>query len=164
MATDRVKYWTEIADYDLGTAETLYEGGRWFYVAFMCHQAIEKTLKAYWCSTQPNDPPFTHNLVTGMDKEQALELVRQYKQVIAPHFSDGAKVFLFGSYSKGYARPESDIDVAVVVPSFGDNWWTWTKSLWRDVRKVSSLIEPILMEEGSHSPLYDDVMRTGIAV
>jgi hypothetical protein len=22
MATDRVKYWTEIADYDLGTAET----------------------------------------------------------------------------------------------------------------------------------------------
>ena len=164
MATDRVKYWTEIADYDLGTAETLYEGGRWLYVAFMCHQAIEKTLKAYWCSTQPNDPPFTHNLVTGMDKEQALELVRQYKQVIAPHFSDGAKVFLFGSYSKGYARPESDIDVAVVVPSFGDNWWTWTKSLWRDVRKVSSLIEPILMEEGSHSPLYDDVMRTGIAV
>lgn len=164
MATDRVKYWTEIADYDLGTAETLYEGGRWLYVAFMCHQAIEKTLKAYWCSTQPNDPPFTHNLTTGMDKEQALELVRQYKQVIAPHFSDGAKVFLFGSYSKGYARPESDIDVAVVVPSFGDNWWTWTKSLWRDVRKVSSLIEPILMEEGSHSPLYDDVMRTGIAV
>ena len=61
MATDRVKYWTEIADYDLGTAETLYEGGRWLYVAFMCHQAIEKTLKAYWCSTQPNDPPYTHN-------------------------------------------------------------------------------------------------------
>lgn len=61
MATDRVKYWTEIADYDLGTAETLYEGGRWLYVAFMCHQAIEKTLKAYWCATQPNDPPYTHN-------------------------------------------------------------------------------------------------------
>ena len=99
-----------------------------------------------------------------MDKEQALELVRQHKQVIAPRFTDGAKVYMFGSYSKGNARPESDIDVAVVVPSFGDNWWTWTKSLWRDVRKVSSLIEPILMEEGSHSPLYDDVMRTGIAV
>ena len=76
MATDRVKYWTEIADYDLGTAETLYEGGRWLYVAFMCHQAIEKTLKAYWCSTQPNDPPFTHNLTTlsegtELDKEMS---------------------------------------------------------------------------------------------
>lgn len=76
MATDRVKYWTEIADYDLGTAETLYEGGRWLYVAFMCHQAIEKTLKAYWCATQPNDPPFTHNLTTlsegtKLDKEMS---------------------------------------------------------------------------------------------
>ena len=76
MATDRVKYWMEIADYDLGTAETLYEGGRWLYVAFMCHQAIEKTLKAYWCATQPNDPPFTHNLTTlsertELDKEMS---------------------------------------------------------------------------------------------
>lgn len=76
MASDRVKYWMEIADYDLGTAETLYEGGRWLYVAFMCHQAIEKTLKAYWCATQPNDPPFTHNLTTlsertELDKEMS---------------------------------------------------------------------------------------------
>ena len=99
-----------------------------------------------------------------MDKEQAIELVRQYKQVITPRFSDGVKVFLFGSYSKGNAGPESDIDVAVIVPSFGDNWWVWTKSLWHDVRKVSTLIEPVLMEENSHSPLYDDVMRTGVAV
>lgn len=99
-----------------------------------------------------------------MDKEQALEIVRRYKQVIAPHFNDGAKVYMFGSYSKGNARPESDIDVAVIVPSFGENWWAWTKSLWRDVRKVNSLIEPVLMEENSHSPLYDDVMRTGIVV
>jgi predicted nucleotidyltransferase len=99
-----------------------------------------------------------------MDKEQALELVRRYKQVIAPHFKNGAKVYMYGSYSKGNAKPESDIDVAVIVPSFGDNWWVWTKSLWHDVRKVSSLIEPVLMEENSHSPLYDDVMRTGIAI
>ena len=28
---------------------------------FMCHQVIEKTLKAYWCGTQPEDPPYTHH-------------------------------------------------------------------------------------------------------
>ena len=99
-----------------------------------------------------------------MDKEQALNLVRRYKQVILPRFGDDTKVYMFGSYSKGYARPESDIDVAVIVPSFGDNWWVWTKGLWHDVRQVSSLIEPVLMEENSHSPLYDDVMRTGVLV
>jgi len=59
---EKVKYWIDIADYDIGTAETLYTGGRWLYVAFMCHQVIEKTLKAYWCSSQKTDPPYTHNL------------------------------------------------------------------------------------------------------
>ncbi len=61
MTVDKVTYWIDLADYDLDTSETLYKGGRWLYVAFMCHQAIEKTLKAYWCGTQSNDPPYTHH-------------------------------------------------------------------------------------------------------
>ena len=61
MATDKVAYWIDIADYDLETAEAMYQTGRRLYVAFMCHQVIEKTLKAYWCGTQPEDPPYTHS-------------------------------------------------------------------------------------------------------
>ena len=64
-----------------------------------------------------------------MDKEQALDLVRQYKRVISPRFGNEAKVYMFGSYSKGYARPESDIDVAVVVPSIWDRWLEESKNL-----------------------------------
>ena len=71
---------------------------------------------------------------------------------------------LFGSYSKGYANPDSDIDVAVVVPTYGDRKQEMSKGLWRDVRNVSFLIEPVLMAEDRWSPLYDDVMRTGINV
>ena len=63
MAIDKVSYWIDIADYDLGTAEDLYKSGRWLYVPFMCHQTIEKTLKAYWCATMEEiDPPFIHHL------------------------------------------------------------------------------------------------------
>ena len=74
MASDKVAYWLDIADYDMETAETLYNGGRWLYVAFMCHQVIEKTLKAYWCGTQSVEPPYTHNLTRlsegcGLDSE-----------------------------------------------------------------------------------------------
>ena len=68
MAIDKVKYWLDIADYDFETAEAMYSTRRWLYVAFMCHQAIEKTLKAYWCGTSDDDPPYTHNhmrLATG---------------------------------------------------------------------------------------------------
>lgn len=58
---DKVLYWLDIADYDLETAEAMYKTGRRLYVAFMCHQVIEKTLKAYWCGTQTEYPPYTHN-------------------------------------------------------------------------------------------------------
>ena len=58
---ERIDYWRSVADYDLDTAEAMYSTGRWLYVAFMCHQVIEKTLKAYWCATQTEEPPYIHN-------------------------------------------------------------------------------------------------------
>ena len=77
-----------------------------------------------------------------MDKAEAIKLVKRYKEIIMPRFNNEAQVYMFGSYSKGNQRPESDIDVAVVVPTIGDNWFAYTKSLWHDVDKVSLLIEP----------------------
>ena len=99
-----------------------------------------------------------------MDKTEAIKLVKQYKEIIMPRFKNDAQVFLYGSYSKGNQRPDSDIDVAVVVPSVGDDWFAVTKGLWRDVDKVSLLIEPVLIEKAHPSPLYEDVLNTGIAV
>ena len=97
-------------------------------------------------------------------REEALDLVRQYKHVIAKHFAEMPEVLLFGSYSKGTANKDSDIDVAVIVPSYGDRKLEISKALWRDVDDVSLLIEPVLISREHPSPLYDDVMRTGIAV
>ena len=105
-----------------------------------------------------------------MDKRQtlkfdeALNLVRRYKQVISSRFQTEPRVMMYGSYSKGYANPDSDIDVAVIVPSYGDRKLEISKLLWHDVDQVSFLIEPVLMAEDRWSPLYDDVMRTGVAV
>lgn len=58
---EKVQYWIDIADYDLETAEAMYNTGRWLYVAFMCHQVIEKTLKAYWTAKRDDNPPYIHN-------------------------------------------------------------------------------------------------------
>jgi len=60
-AEDRVKYWVDVASDDLSLAEIIFNAGRWLYVAFMCHQAIEKTLKAYWVHARPDEPPYTHS-------------------------------------------------------------------------------------------------------
>lgn len=99
-----------------------------------------------------------------LSRDEALGLVRRYKQVIAPRFDVEPRVMMFGSYSKGYANPDSDIDVAVIVPTYGNRKLEISKMLWHDVDEVSFLIEPVLMAEDRWSPLYDDVMRTGVAV
>ena len=100
---------------------------------------------------------------SSLSREEALALVRRYKHVIAHHFQEEPIVIMYGSYSKGYANPDSDIDVAVIVPTYGDRKFELSKSLWHDVDKVSLLIEPVLLEQCNPSPLYDDGMRTGYA-
>ena len=89
--------------------------------------------------------------------------MKDYKAAIADLF-DSAKVYLYGSYSKGTAHPESDIDVAVIVPELQGDWLKLSTRLWVIAPKINYLIEPVLMEENEPSPLYDDVMKTGIAV
>ena len=60
-AEEKTQYWLNIVDYDLEIAEAMYQTGRWLYVAFMCHQVIEKTLKAYWTAKRDDNPPYIHN-------------------------------------------------------------------------------------------------------
>jgi predicted nucleotidyltransferase len=98
-----------------------------------------------------------------MDKEQVIEIVKQYKEAIIKQISD-AKVYLYGSYSKGTANPESDIDVAVVVPAINDDWLDVSTTLWLIAPQINYLIEPVLIDQRYPSPLYDDVLRTGIAI
>ena len=59
-----VKNWEATSNYDLRTAEAMYKAGRYLYVVFMCHLAIEKILKAILAQKYPEDtPPKVHNLI-----------------------------------------------------------------------------------------------------
>ena len=109
---------------------------------------------------------FTSDTIQGiLPKDFALELVRRYKAAIAPHFDPTMKVMMFGSYAKGCPNEWSDIDVAVIVPKVNaDDWWNTAVSLGRATRNISSYIEPILLESNEDTPIYREVMRTGIAV
>ncbi|MBR1808884.1 MAG: nucleotidyltransferase domain-containing protein [Paludibacteraceae bacterium] len=98
-----------------------------------------------------------------MDKGQVIEIVKRYKQMVSQQI-DNAQVYLYGSYSKGNARPESDIDVAVVVPEVKGDWLDISAKLWLIAPEVNYLIEPVLIDKRYQSPLYDDIIRTGIAI
>mgnify|MGYP004443418351 FL=1 len=98
-----------------------------------------------------------------MDKRNAVSIAKQYKRAVIDAIGP-AKVYLFGSYSKGCARPDSDIDIAVVVPSITGDYLSMAAQLWRITMDVNTLIEPVLIEEVHPSPLYEDILQTGIVV
>lgn len=62
MVTNDADYWIDLARYDLTSARAMLKARRRLYVGFLCHLAIEKTLKAYWAQTKKGTPPFTHDL------------------------------------------------------------------------------------------------------
>ena len=68
---EKIRYWMDIAEYDLEMAEAMLETGRYLYVGFMCHQAIEKILKAHYQLMKGKMPPKTHNILFLL-KEAAL--------------------------------------------------------------------------------------------
>jgi len=55
--------WLDDAEYDLQSARTMLDAGRYFFVVFMCHLAVEKTLKAIIVERHAIEPPKIHNLV-----------------------------------------------------------------------------------------------------
>ncbi len=98
-----------------------------------------------------------------MDKAAAIDIVSKYKAEITKQLGP-VQVVMYGSYSKGTARNDSDIDVAVILPYQVDNWLGTVKVLWKASRKVNSLIEPVLLDAKEQSPLNDEIRKWGIAI
>jgi HEPN domain-containing protein len=80
---EKVKYWLECAEYDFQSAKVMLEGKRYLYVGFMCHQTIEKSLKACCCAKNDNTPPYTHRLIKlGREAGVYDDLTEEFKNII----------------------------------------------------------------------------------
>jgi HEPN domain-containing protein len=65
---NKIKYWMDTAHYDLVSAKAMLDKKRFLYVGFLCHQVVEKTLKAYFCHKRKKESPYTHNLLVLSEK------------------------------------------------------------------------------------------------
>jgi HEPN domain-containing protein len=69
MSTDK-KYdeWFFQSDYDLDTAEAMFNTERYVYCVFMCHLSLEKALKGLLIKQTSEFPPKNHSLVFFVEK------------------------------------------------------------------------------------------------
>lgn len=78
MSTDeKVKYWAELSDYDFETAKAMLETHRFLYVGFMCHQVIEKSLKAFWTKMLDEPPLKIHHLSRLAHRSGLIDLMSE---------------------------------------------------------------------------------------
>jgi uncharacterized protein len=52
-------------------------------------------------------------------------VLRKSNELVSTLQTQGVRIlhaFLYGSYAKGYARPDSDIDIAIVSPNLTGDW------------------------------------------
>ena len=75
-------------------------------------------------------------------KKNELNVINLYVNLLKQKGVDVSKVILFGSYAKGTAKPESDIDIAIVSSQFGKNNLKEIMFLRRIALKIDSHLEP----------------------
>ena len=91
---EKFDYWLNIAQYDLKTADAMFEAGRWFYVIFMCQQSIEKLVKGLYLLYIDDNVPRLHDINAIFDR---------YKSRLPGKQTDD-QTTLFDTLSKFYLR------------------------------------------------------------
>jgi len=99
--------------------------------------------------------------------QSIVKIVRDYGRVVAKAIPV-QEVIVFGSYAKGDAHADSDIDVCVVSPKFGKDLFEESIVLDRFTDKIDSHIEAHPMNQRLLSNKYDtlasEIREHGIAI
>ncbi len=100
-----------------------------------------------------------------MVNQSVINSVNNYISEIPKEFNI-RKVFLFGSYAKGTAKEESDIDIALVLWEMKD-FFEVQKQLMRLRRKIDLRIEPHPIDENdfnTNNPFASEIIKNGIEI
>lgn len=107
-------------------------------------------------------------MVKKRDIEKVKEQVAEFKKLLVEKGYVDAKVLLFGSWSKGVARGESDIDVCVISDKFSKDRFDERVKLNIEASKINSLIEvtPMTPEdlEDKYSTIAMEVKKWGMVI
>lgn len=98
-----------------------------------------------------------------MAQRNTPQSVLNYVKYLKKTYSGIEKVYLFGSYAKGLAGKDSDIDIAVVFDEVTDPFDLQVQ-LMKIRRKYDSRIEPHVFRAGDFEetyPLVAEIMKNG---
>lgn len=98
-------------------------------------------------------------------KEHVLNMVRLLVEKIKGKGVRISSAFLFGSYAKGTASLNSDIDVAIVSPDFSGFRFDDLRKVAKEVYSFDADIEVLTFKESdftTDNPFVEEIIRTGL--
>ena len=95
-----------------------------------------------------------------MGGETVRDIVKKFAMAIKDEYNPQS-VYLFGSYVKGNANKDSDIDVAVIVKDLNGDFLEKWGDLFGYSWEIDSKIEPHLLMADNDSMLLDEIYATG---
>ena len=101
-----------------------------------------------------------------MDKKEAVRIIKKFAIALKQHAISVDYVILYGSYVRGKARPDSDIDVAIVSKDFGKDRVEEGMTLFRIAGEIDSRLEPVPIslsayEKDTWIPLIYEIREKG---
>ena len=99
--------------------------------------------------------------------DSIIETVKRYIEELEKNGIEVSEAIVFGSHTKGTAKEDSDIDVALISNNFTGDRYEDRRKIVPLRRKIDSRIEPIpfrpedFKEEGM---LVEEIKRTGIRI
>ncbi len=104
-----------------------------------------------------------------MDKEQVINIVKEYLKAVKNEGTTIDKAILFGSYAHENATADSDIDLMIVSKDFDKGNDRLYGKVWALTRKISTKIEPFIIgwdkfQNDDYSPLIQIVKENGFEI
>lgn len=131
----KYSHWEDIALYDLGTADAMFQSGRYLYVVFMCQQAMEKLSKGLHVYYKGDEAPRTHNIhviLQSVFEEKALHGdSSNFTEKYAPFFAELVAYYISERYPSYREKLSISIgrDKAKEVLDQSKEAFTWLQSL-----------------------------------
>jgi hypothetical protein len=99
--------------------------------------------------------------------DAVIEIIKKYLLELSQHGIPVDQAILFGSFVKGTAREESDIDIALISDVFTGNRFDDRRRIVPFRRTIDSRLEPIPFSPAgfiSGGALAEEITRTGIRI
>jgi predicted nucleotidyltransferase len=103
-------------------------------------------------------------MTPARDKQEVLAVVQRFLAALGEHRIPVERAYLYGSYVSGKADSWSDIDVAIVTPTFPADSYDFKLALMKIARDIDLYLEPHPFrsdEFGEDYPPAAEIIRTG---